>query len=346
MAAMTLEVLPTRRRAEADTAEPPEISVVAPMYNEETNIAPFVAAVCQVLDTAGFRYEIVLVDDGSKDGTWRAIQLAAATRREVRGLSLSRNFGHQGALFAGLYHARGRAVVTMDGDLQHPPPVILELYAAWRDGYKVVNTRRADSADTSWFKRLTSRAFYRVFSALSGVKMEAGASDFRLLDRAALSALTNMSDADLFIRGLVTWLGFRTKTVDYRAQNRHSGVPKFTLRKMLRFSSGAMLSFSVVPLRLGIGVGFVTSGFAFVELCYILYAYTQDQTVQGWASLMTVMSLMFGILFILLGIIGTYLGKIYEILKNRPRFVIGEQVGFELDDRAPSSIADRASQAG
>jgi len=178
------------------------------------------------------------------------------------------------------------------------------------------------------------------------VKMEAGASDFRLLDRAALSALTNMSDADLFIRGLVTWLGFRTKTIDYRAQNRHSGVPKFTLKKMLRFSSGAMLSFSVVPLRLGIGVGFVTSAFAFVELCYILYAYSQDRTVQGWASLMTVMSLMFGILFILLGIIGTYLGKIYEILKNRPRFVIGEQVGFQLDERAPHSIADRASQAG
>lgn len=343
---MTLEVLPTRRRADAEPTDPPELSVVAPMYNEETNVAPFVAAVAAVLDAAALRYEIVLVDDGSRDGTWRAIRAAAETRREVRGLSLSRNFGHQGALFAGLYHARGRAVVTMDGDLQHPPPVILELYAAWREGFKVVNTRRADSADTGLFKRLTSRLFYRLFSALSGVQMEAGASDFRLLDRTALGALTNMSDADLFIRGLVTWLGFRTKTIDYRAQNRHSGIPKFTLKKMLRFSSGAMLSFSVVPLRLGIVVGFFTSVLAFAELCYILYAYSQDRTVAGWASLMTVMSLMFGVLFILLGIIGTYLGKIYEILKNRPRFVIGEEVGFEHDDRAPRSIADRASQAG
>jgi dolichol-phosphate mannosyltransferase len=166
--------------------------------------------------------------------------------------------------------------------------------------------------------------------------MEAGASDFRLLDRAALNALTSMSDADLFIRGLVSWLGFRTKTLDYRAQNRHSGVPKFTLKKMLRFSSGAMLAFSVVPLRLGIGVGFVTSGFAFFELCYILYAWARGQTVQGWASVMTIMSFMFGVLFILLGIIGTYLGKIYEILKNRPRFVIGDRVNFE--DRAPFSL--------
>lgn len=310
------------------------------MYNEETNIRPFVEAVSAVLDGAGLDYEIVLVDDGSKDGTWRAITAEAQARPRVRGLSLSRNFGHQGALFAGLHHARGRAVVTMDGDLQHPPPVILELVDAWRAGYKVVNTRRADSADTGLFKRLTSRGFYWVFTRLSGVRMEAGASDFRLLDRMALDALTSMSDADLFIRGLVNWLGFRTKTIDYRAQNRHSGVPKFTLKKMLRFSSGAMLSFSVVPLRLGIGIGFLTSGLAFLELCYILFAYSQDRTVPGWASLMTVMSLMFGILFILLGIIGTYLGKIYEILKNRPRFVIGDRVGFH--ELAPMS-ADRAS---
>jgi polyisoprenyl-phosphate glycosyltransferase len=318
----------------------PELSVVAPMFNEETNIRPFIEAVSAVLDGAGVDYEIVLVDDGSRDGTWGAIAAAAQRSPRVRGLSLSRNFGHQGALFAGLHHTRGRAVVTMDGDLQHPPPVILELREAWRAGHKVVNTRRADSVDTSFFKRITSRGFYWVFSRLSGVRMEAGASDFRLLDRTALEALTSMSDADLFIRGLVNWLGFTTKTIDYRAQSRHSGVPKFTLKKMLKFSSGAMLSFSVVPLRLGMTIGFLTSLLAFVELCYILVAYAQERTVPGWASLMTVMSFMFGILFILLGIIGTYLGKIYEILKNRPRFVIGDRVGFH--DLAPISV-DRAS---
>ena len=134
MAAMTLEVLPTRRRADAESVEAPEVSVVAPMYNEETNVAPFVAAVSEVPDGAGVRYEIVLVDDGSRDGTWRAMQIAAETRKHVRGLSLSRNFGHQGALFAGLYHARGRALVTMGGGLQHPPPVVLGLVAAWPDG--------------------------------------------------------------------------------------------------------------------------------------------------------------------------------------------------------------------
>jgi dolichol-phosphate mannosyltransferase len=310
----------------------PELSLVVPMYNEQTNVEAFVAAVAAVLDGSGIEYEVVLVDDGSRDGTWTAIVEAARSRPSLRGVSLSRNFGHQGALLAGLNHARGRAVVTMDGDLQHPPETVPELVAAWREGFKVVNTRRTDSVDTSLFKRLTSRGFYWLFSKLTGVKMEAGASDFRLLDRDAVVALTRLGDADLFIRGLVSWLGFRTKTLPYQARRRHSGVPKFTLKKMLRLSSGAMLSFSAFPLRLGIGVGFVTSLLAFCELCYILYAYLRGHVVPGWASLMTVMSLMFGVLFVLLGIIGTYLAKVYEILKRRPRFVVGDRVGFGEHD--------------
>lgn len=311
----------------------PELSVVVPMYNERTNVEVFVAAVSAVLAQANITYELVLVDDGSSDGTWPAIVELTRARPELRGISLSRNFGHQGALLAGLNHARGRAVVTMDGDLQHPPETLPELVAAWRAGYKVVNTRRLDSEDTSFFKRFTSRAFYWLFSRLTGVTMEAGASDFRLLDRDAVEALTRLGDADPFIRGLVSWLGFATQTIPYQARRRHSGVAKFTLKKMLRLSTGAMLSFSAFPLRLGIGVGFVTSALAFIELCYILYTYLNGRSVPGWASLMTVMSLMFGVLFVLLGIIGTYLAKVYEILKRRPRFVVGNRAGY--GDGAP-----------
>jgi len=303
------------------------------MFNEETNIRPFAAAVSQVLDAQGLSYEIVLVDDGSRDGTWATIERTAQEFPRLRGVKLARNFGHQGALFAGLHRATGRAVISMDGDLQHPPSTLPTLIAAWRDGCKVVNTRRIDSRDTGLFKRVTSRGFYWVFSRLSGVEMEAGASDFRLLDRTALEALLSMGDADLFIRGLVSWLGFTTQTIPYQAQNRHSGVPKFTLKKMLRFSSGAMLAFSVVPLRLGIGIGLITSAGAFLEFCYILVAYFRGQTIPGWASVMTVMSLMFGVLFVLLGMIGSYLGKIYEILKNRPRFVIETTAGFGDETR-------------
>ena len=306
----------------------PELSIVVPMYNEQTNVEAFVEAVTAALVSAGLDHELVLVDDGSSDGTWTAIQAASRARSSVRGVSLSRNFGHQGALLAGLNHARGLAVITMDGDLQHPPETLPELVAAWRDGYKVVNTRRLDSDDTSAFKRFTSRAFYWIFSRLTGVKMEAGASDFRLLDRDAVQALIRLGDADPFIRGLVSWLGFRTRTIPYQARRRHSGVPKFTLKKMLRLSTGAMLSFSAFPLRLGIGVGFFTSALAFVELCYIIVTYLRGHVVPGWASLMTVMSVMFAVLFVLLGIIGTYLAKVYEILKRRPRFVVGDRAGF------------------
>jgi polyisoprenyl-phosphate glycosyltransferase len=306
----------------------PELSVVAPMFNEGSNVPVFVKAVLDVLGPAGVRAELILVDDGSNDGTWEAIVAESSANPNVRGVALSRNFGHQGALLAGLNLARGHAVATMDGDLQHPPAVLLELLSAWKQGYQVVNTERKDSEDTSFFKRATSRGFYWLFSRLTGVTMNAGSSDFRLLDRRAVDALLRLGDADVFIRGLVSWLGYKTFVVSYRADRRHSGVSKFTLGRMLKLSRGAMMSFSAFPLRLGIFVGFVTSFLAFLELCYIFYTYAQGRVVPGWASVMTVMSLMFGVLFVLLGVIGTYIAKVYDVLKRRPRFVVGAVTGF------------------
>ena len=304
---------------------PPELSVVAPMYNEEGNIAAFVAAVEKVVASIGVPFEIILVDDGSADGTWSQIVAQSKLYPALRGARLARNFGHQGALMAGLSEARGQAIVSMDGDLQHPPELIPELFARWREGYKVVTTERADAEDTSLFKRTTSRWFYGLFSKLTGVSMAPGNSDFRLLDASAVRALSDMNDVDLFIRGSVTWLGFRSVTLPYRANKRFSGTTKYSLKKMLRFASGAILSFSLAPLRLGIWIGFLTSGLSVMELSYILVQYFRGQTITGWASMMGFMSLMFGILFVLLGIIGTYLGKIFELLKNRPRFLIGER---------------------
>jgi dolichol-phosphate mannosyltransferase len=237
-------------------------------------------------------------------------------------------------------------VVSLDGDLQHPPEVIGELLHKWREGFQVVNTRRLDSASTSFFKRVTSRFFYWLFSKLSGVGMEAGSSDFRLLDRRALDALCRMSDADLFIRGLVNWLGFRSTTVTYQAADRRSGTTKFTLRRMLEFSGGALLSFSVLPLRLGIWIGFLTSLLAIAEICYIVFQYFQGRTVTGWASVMTVLSFMFGVLFILVGILGTYLGKIYEVLKSRPRYVIGDTTGTEIKAITEPAQSEASSASG
>ena len=301
----------------------PLLSVVAPLFNEEGNVEPFVRAVSTTMNELGEAYEIILVDDGSSDNTWQRIRNLA--HPHVWGLRFARNFGHQAALFAGMRAARGAAVITLDGDLQHPPEKIPELVELWRAGHRVVNTRRLDAEDTSGFKKLTSRWFYALFSRLTGVRMEAGSSDFRLLDRKPLDALLSMRDADLFIRGQVGWLGFGPKTVSYQAAKRFSGTTKFSVKRMLRFALGAMLSFSLLPLRLGIWAGFITSALALTELVYIVVRYSQGETVAGWASMMTVMSLMFAVLFVLLGIVGTYLGKIYEILKARPRFVVSEQ---------------------
>jgi glycosyltransferase involved in cell wall biosynthesis len=311
----------------SDLSLSPVLSVVAPMYNEEGNIAAFVAAVEKSVESIGVPFEIILVDDGSSDGTWAQIAEQAKLHPALRGARLARNFGHQGALMAGLSEARGQAVVSMDGDLQHPPELIPVLFARWREGYKVVNTERADAVDTSLFKRTTSRWFYGLFSRLTGVAMAPGNSDFRLLDRSAVQALQGMNDVDLFIRGSVTWLGFHSATLPYRAAKRFSGTTKYNLKKMLRFASGAILSFSLAPLRLGIWIGFMTSGLAVLEFIYILYEYEQGKTIVGWPSVMAFLSLMFGILFVLLGVIGTYLGKIFELLKNRPRFLIGERAG-------------------
>lgn len=322
---------------------PVTLSIVVPMYNEADNVAALVKAVNAALAPLELSYELVLVSDGATDGTWPAIVAASREDERVRGVALSRNFGHQHALLAGYHYARGDAVISMDGDLQHPPEKLLELYAEWQHGYKVVSTRRVDGTETSLFKRMSSRWFYWFFSRLSGVTLSPGSSDFRLLDRAVLDELKRVNDLDLFLRGLVTWLGFPSTTISYQVQPRFAGSSKYDLRRMLRFSLAAVTSFSVLPLRLGIWLGFVTSGLAFVEICYIVREYALGRTVPGWASLMTWSSLMFGILFILLGIIGTYLGKVYEMLKGRPRFVVSALAGFEEPRERLSSLSSEAS---
>ena len=294
------------------------------MYNEEGNVGPFVDALVQALHDQDITWEAILVNDGSSDATWKQIEALSKRNRHIRGVSLARNFGHQNALFAGIHYARGRAIITMDGDLQHPPAVIPKLLEAWHQGYKVVNTERHDSDDTPVFKRFTSKLFYALFSKLSGVSMAAGSSDFRLIDAQALEALKGMRDTDLFLRGIINWLGFPSTVVPFKAGKRFSGSTKYSLRRMMQFSTSAILSFSMLPLRLGIWVGFLTSLLAIGELIYILVRWVQGVTIPGWTSMMVLLSFLFAVLFFLIGLIGTYLGQIFEILKSRPRYVVLE----------------------
>ncbi len=309
----------------------PDLSIVVPMYNEEGNVDVFNRELAQVLDDLNIACEIIYIDDGSTDNTWMMIQHQSRHDSRVKGLSFSRNFGHQYALFAGLHFASGKAIVTMDGDLQHPPGLIPQLVDAWREGYKVVNTTRIDHQNISIFKKTTSRWFYRIFSRLSGLQLTEGTSDFRLIDKQVAQTIIHMRDAELFLRGIVHWTGFSAKTIPFQAADRYSGTTKFNILKMVKFSVAAIVSFSIIPLKLGIWLGFATSVLAFAELVYIIVRYVQGLVVPGWASTLTIISFMFGVLFILIGILGAYLANIFETIKNRPRFLINETSGFSDD---------------
>lgn len=309
--------------------EKPVLSVIIPLFNEETNIDVLMESLRDVLAGLGVSYEIILVDDGSMDGSWGKIENASQKDRRIKGLSFSRNFGQQNALLAGMESSSGKALVTMDGDLQHPPGVVAELYDAWEQGYKIVQTRRIDSEDSSLFKRLAALGFNRIFSKLSGLPLEKGVSDYRLIDRQVFLSMKQMRDSELFLRGITHWVGFPSTTVTYQAHKRHTGKSKWNLLKLVRYSTGALVSFSIIPLKLSIWIGIITSFLSFIEIVYILVRYSQGATVPGWASTLTVISFMFGILFILLGIIGTYLGRIYETLKNRPRYIVNDTAGFD-----------------
>lgn len=303
----------------------PEISVVVPARDEEGNLQSLYESLVPVLEEVAEGWEIIFVDDGSRDATWRTVLDIHSREPRVRGLRLSRNFGHQRALIAGLSHARGRAVISMDADLQHPPEVIPELVNRWREGARIVKTVRRDLEGSPLVRRLVSRTFYRVFSFLSGVEIPPGTADFRLMDREALADVLTFREQDLFLRGIIQWVGYPTATVEYRCEPRLSGESKYTLRRMLSFAWHGVSSFSIVPLRFAIVLGFVSSALAFLGVLYaILSKVWVGQTVPGWASTVAIVSFLFAVLFFFLGILGEYIGRILVEVRGRPRYLISE----------------------
>jgi glycosyltransferase involved in cell wall biosynthesis len=314
----------------------PTLSVVVPAYNEQGNLREFHRVLGAALLPLGLEWEVVYVDDGSGDATWAEIEELHAGDPRVHGIRLSRNFGHQHALFAGLSQARGRAVVSIDADLQHPPVVIRELVSRWQAGSKVVHTVRIDGEDTELFKRITSRLFYRTLAGLSGIDIEKGMADFRLIDRQVLDRLLQFGEEGLFLRGLVQWVGYPSTSVTYRAANRFSGSTKYSVRKMLSLAWSGITSFSIVPLRIAILIGLVTSVISFGGICYAAVSYFMLKAVPGWPSLVSIASFLFGVLFILLGVIGEYIGRILIEVRQRPRYLVDEVVGLSeaVPDRA------------
>lgn len=301
------------------------VSVVLPAHNEESALPLVVAAVAAA--TLPYDVEILIVDDGSTDGTWRQIQLLRKAHPGVRGLRFTRNFGHQPAILAGLLAARGDAVVVMDADGQHPPELISVFLERWREGYQVVQAIRTAGPERP-IKRLFSRLFYRVLHALSGVEVPTGSADFRLLGRPVVDTVLQSAGHMLFLRGLLPYLGYETAFVPFTAVPRIAGRTSYTWRKMVQLSLDGLMSFSIVPLRAAIAVGFSVSVVSFLYLVYIVVIWlTASGVVPGWASTVGLLSLLGGIQLLTLGVVGEYLGRLFLSSLNRPCFVILEQTG-------------------
>lgn len=303
------------------------ISVVVPCYNEESVIAETHRRLCETLgQQAAYAVELLYVDDGSRDRTWEILQTLPAQGVTVRALTLSRNFGHQLAVSAGIERAQGDAVVLIDADLQDPPEVIPEMIREWQSGFEVVYGVRAQREGETAFKRATAAGFYRLINKLSEVPIPVDTGDFRLMDRQVVDALLNMPEHDRFIRGMVSWLGFRQKALPYKRDARWAGETKYPLSKMIKFALTAISSFSTVPLRIASWVGFAASGVAVLGMVAVVVLRLFTATwVEGWTALMLAILLMGGLQLLFLGILGEYIGRIYGEAKRRPLFLIREE---------------------
>lgn len=307
----------------------PELSVVIPEFNEESNIVPMyerlVAALAEIVDGL----EILYIDDGSSDGTWARICGLAEKDSRVRGLRFARNFGHQAALTAGVDAARGRAVVIIDGDMQDPPEVIPEMVERWRDGFEVVYGQREKRDGETWFKRATASLFYRILRGITNVEIPVDTGDFRLLGPRALTAFRALPERNRFIRGLVSWIGFPQTAVLYHRQARQIGETKFPVRKMLRFALDGITSFSFFPLRLATWTGFAVSTFAFLYIVVVLVLKALGVSWLGYTSLMASILFLGGVQLLMIGILGEYIARIFDEVKRRPLYLVGERTDGE-----------------
>jgi len=308
-----------------DTAlrAPRLLSVVAPVYDEEELIEDFVARACAA--AADYEFELVLVNDGSSDRTPELLDRIAERDKRVRVIHLSRNFGHQAALTAGLEHAAGDVVAMIDADLQDPPELIGEMIAEWSRGADVVYAVRKQREGETAFKLATASWFYKLFDKLAQVNLEPNSGDFRLLDRRALDALLAMTERSRFLRGMTVWVGFKQTAVSYERDARNAGETKYTLAKMLSFSLDAITSFSHLPLQLATYVGMLSAGVAFVAIPVVLVLRIFDSYLPGFGSITIAILLLGGVQLIAIGVIGEYVGRIYDEVKHRPLYIVSDE---------------------
>jgi len=323
----------------------PRYSILVPAHNEEAVLYECHRRLKEVMDTTRERYELIFIDDGSRDRTLEMLHELAASDPNVKVVSFSRNFGHQIAISAGMDHASGDAVIVIDADLQDPPSVILEMIAKWKEGYDVVYGRRGERQGETAFKKATAFLFYRLLRSMTDVDIPPDVGDFRLIDRKVCDVMARIRERNRFVRGIISWIGFRQTAVSYVREKRFAGETKYPISKMLRFALDAIFGFSYRPLKLASYLGLLTSLAGFAYAGYALYLkYFTSRTVQGWTSIIALNLVFNGIVLLILGIMGEYIGRIYDESKGRPFYVIREKAGFEIVRTDGREDADEAAR--
>jgi polyisoprenyl-phosphate glycosyltransferase len=308
----------------------PVYSIVIPVFNEEDTLPELRARLSELMASLDGPAEVVLVDDGSGDRSYQLMSDISRNDPRFRVAQLSRNFGHQTAITAGMDLAVGDAIIIMDADLQDPPEVVLEMAARWREGYEVVCGVREHRRGETAFKRATASVFYRLLRKLTDLDIPADVGDFRLVDRKALSAFRSLREHSRYVRGLFAWIGFRQIGVRYERAERFAGRTNYPLHKMVKLATDGIVSFSVAPLRLALNCGFVIAGVSFlIGVAAVVMKLHGYQLIPGWASLVVATSFLGGVQLIVLGVLGEYIGRIYEEVRNRPLYIIRDSHGFE-----------------
>jgi len=301
------------------------VDLVIPVFNEAGVVDQTYASLCKVIDPLKHKFTIYYVDDGSKDDTVATLNSLAKKDKRITVLELSRNFGHQAALTAGLDASQGDFVISLDADGQHPPEMITQMIELFEQGYDIVQAQRIDEERSVSFKQLTSSAFYRLINRISGTRVEPGAADFRGMSRQAVDALKTMPEYHRFLRGMISWIGYKSIILPYRQPNRVAGKSKYSLNKMLRLATDAIFSFSLVPLYIGLSAGGVFFCLAALEIVYVLSFWVRGETstlAPGWSSLMFIILITSGMLMVLLGFVGVYVGYIFQEVKRRPQYLL------------------------
>jgi polyisoprenyl-phosphate glycosyltransferase len=315
----------------------PELSLVLPVFNEEEVIPELGTRLTEFLKKLALDAEVLFVDDGSKDASLPLLRTLCESDSRFKVIAFSRNFGHQSAITAGVDYARGEAVVVMDADLQDPPQIVLEMIAKWREGFDVVYAQRRSREGETWFKLLTAKVFYRVFAAMIPIEVPLDAGDFRLMSRRVVLTLRGLRETHRFVRGLVSWVGFKQTAVLYDRPARFAGSTKYPLRKMLRFAVDGITSFSILPLRFASYLGVFISMVSLAYAAWAIYAkYVLHDAVQGWTALVVLVSFLASVQLLMIGVLGEYIGRIYEEVKRRPLYVVRDEINTQVDDASGS----------